>query len=401
MKSLLLVIMLIPTLLFSSTLVKNTDIVDDSTTHLSWQDSTYSSDANISWSDAQNYCSTLELGGYSDWRLPTVNELRSIVDYTRSDGSALNAVFENEPTYIYQNSYYRSYWTSTYRSDDPNNAVRTISFYQGAEGSVNRLTSVAYTRCVRGDYVFGNSSFTRDSTQEVVRDNIRKLIWQDDSSAASVTKTFNEAITYCSELSLAGINNWRVPDMFELTSLVDYTTQSPAINSAFTNVQTNSNYMTSVSNAVNADLAWGVSFYAGYDDATNAKTNARYVRCVADESSSSNNIKIQQGWQFLGTSIDLNTTIFDNSCVDYIWLYESGGWKLYISNSSQYSYPAGSIELNTIGTNRGFWVKGNGNCEVDTTLSDNSGQFTQSDLLGKTFYIIINGQDEMFSQIIP
>lgn len=38
-------------------------------------------DEKVIWATARDYCKTLEYAGYSDWRLPTIKELVSIVDY--------------------------------------------------------------------------------------------------------------------------------------------------------------------------------------------------------------------------------------------------------------------------------------------------------------------------------
>jgi hypothetical protein len=52
--------------------------VTDNVTGLMWQQASPLS--GYAWADAVAYCSTLTLAGHSDWRLPTLIELYSIVD---------------------------------------------------------------------------------------------------------------------------------------------------------------------------------------------------------------------------------------------------------------------------------------------------------------------------------
>ncbi len=48
--------------------------VTDTQTSLMW--AVKDNGIPISWTDASNYCKNLETGGYSDWRMPTINELK-------------------------------------------------------------------------------------------------------------------------------------------------------------------------------------------------------------------------------------------------------------------------------------------------------------------------------------
>ncbi len=52
--------------------------VTDEVTELVWQ--AVVSKNPLTWQEAVNYCDTLELAGHSDWRLPTIRELRSLSD---------------------------------------------------------------------------------------------------------------------------------------------------------------------------------------------------------------------------------------------------------------------------------------------------------------------------------
>lgn len=82
--------------------------VSDSATGLVWQKCTAVSGTTLgncntgtlltyTWSNAISYCSNLTLGGRDDWRLPNINELRSIVEYWGASPSINTIVFPNTP----------------------------------------------------------------------------------------------------------------------------------------------------------------------------------------------------------------------------------------------------------------------------------------------------------------
>ena len=68
-------------------------IVIDHATGRMWQD-TESSNRKMTYADAASYCESLSLGGYDDWKLPGLKDLKSIVDYSRSE-PALDPVWQN------------------------------------------------------------------------------------------------------------------------------------------------------------------------------------------------------------------------------------------------------------------------------------------------------------------
>ncbi len=125
------------------------------------------------------------------------------------------------------------------------------------------------------------ADFSR-SSDGVVADSATGLQWQDDSDAKTVTKKWTEAIAYCESLTLGGHNDWRLPNINELKSIVDASKVNPAIADSFENVDSD-NYWSSTTNKGSADYAWFVNFYDGgyvnYDDG-NYKDNIFHVRCV-------------------------------------------------------------------------------------------------------------------------
>lgn len=57
------------------------DVVRDETTALHWTRRDHDG-PGLSWHQAERHCATLALGGWSDWRLPEVGELRGLYDET-------------------------------------------------------------------------------------------------------------------------------------------------------------------------------------------------------------------------------------------------------------------------------------------------------------------------------
>lgn len=56
----------------------------DNKTGLTWSAESLQSGKELNHADAMKACKSLDLLGYTDWRAPTIEELLSIVDYTRN-----------------------------------------------------------------------------------------------------------------------------------------------------------------------------------------------------------------------------------------------------------------------------------------------------------------------------
>ena len=122
--------------LLKAEFLKNGDIVKDSVSKLEWQDNAVGS--TMAWEDAITHCEELSLGGHSDWRLPNINELKSIVDRSKDYPAIVNG-FENTSSY--------SYWSSTTYEDFKNDAW-IVYFGYGYVGNDNKDYN-RYVRCVR------------------------------------------------------------------------------------------------------------------------------------------------------------------------------------------------------------------------------------------------------------
>ncbi|MFO8073188.1 MAG: DUF1566 domain-containing protein [Polyangia bacterium] len=136
--------------------------------------------------------------------------------------------------------------------------------------------------------------FTRDTStsgQPTVHDDRTGLEWQgcarglsgDSCGAGEATgMTWQEALDYCEGLSWGGDSDWRLPNVDELSSLVDNRkTSSPFIDTAAFPATPSSWFWSSSSRAAGTSDAWVVYFYYGsvYND---DKAFNNCARCVRD-----------------------------------------------------------------------------------------------------------------------
>jgi hypothetical protein len=111
-------------------------VVTDLNTGLMWQRA--DDGAARAWAAAITYCDNLVLGGYSDWRLPSCQELVSIVDYGRHN-PAINPAFGSRSEY---------YWSGSTTAGYPDDAW-AVQFGYGYSHGYGKYNS-SYVRCVRG-----------------------------------------------------------------------------------------------------------------------------------------------------------------------------------------------------------------------------------------------------------
>lgn len=117
--------------------IKSGDIVTDTISGLEWQDD--SAGAATVWMDAISYCENLTLDG-TGWRLPNINELRSIIDRSKQDPAIVTG-FENVG---YSN------WSSTTVDGLPLNVhVWAVLFNDGIVVTGYKPGG-SLARCVRG-----------------------------------------------------------------------------------------------------------------------------------------------------------------------------------------------------------------------------------------------------------
>ena len=117
--------------------VKKQNIVFDKARVLLWQDNRAVIKVTKSWQEAQEYCTKLTVENHTQWRLPTEEELVSIVDYNKHTLAIM-------PAFKYIVS--QDYWSAT---SDNKNTKKAKSIYFGNGCPDTALKSeIKYVRCV-------------------------------------------------------------------------------------------------------------------------------------------------------------------------------------------------------------------------------------------------------------
>jgi hypothetical protein len=255
-------------------------VVRDNATGLIWEvktddSSIHDKDTMYNWDDAVLYCEDLSLGGFADWRIPTVIELSCLIAREKYDPSINSTYFPNTVS--------EDYWSST-ASASVLGYVWHVDFYDGSTSLIGKsYGGRSHVRAVRGGQcgLFNNFIDHGDGT---VSNTDTGLMWQ--KNTAPGTFNWQQALSYCESLTLAEYDDWRLPNVNELQSLVDYSRYNPSINTGFFPDTVSStdipspNYWSSTTNVYDNEYVWEVSFSTGGLDNSGYKSGHDYVRAV-------------------------------------------------------------------------------------------------------------------------
>lgn len=224
--------------------------ITDNVTGLVWQKSV---GAKVSFEESKVRVADFSLAGHSDWRIPSLKELYSLILFTgRVQGQVamipfIDTSYFDQPlgdTSSGERQIDAQTWSATeyvgktMRDDD---TVFGVNFIDGRikgypknhprTGQPNKM----YFRFVRGNPAYGKNNFF-DNGDGTITDLATGLMWQKSDSQEGMD--WKEALKHAENLDLAGHDDWRLPNSKELQSIVDYsrsvqTTQSAAIDPVF------------------------------------------------------------------------------------------------------------------------------------------------------------------------
>ncbi len=268
-----------------------------------WDNDYIANDGRVTWKHALDYVTKLNnenYQGYSDWRLPNINELESLINAEMTNPATwLNGQgFSNVQSYPYWSSstwavYFEFEWFVDMSNGEmsldgnsynyfANNYVWPVrsgqcgpldnsticlpksgevtSYYAADDGALQKGVAWPSPRFVEND----------DGT---VLDKLTGLMWTKDANLPGSTKTWPQALDYVAAMnSGSGAYNytdWRLPNRKEMRSLIDYAKHSPSLPQGhpFINVQWDNypsdRYWSATTYPYDTDYAWYVSIGGG------------------------------------------------------------------------------------------------------------------------------------------
>lgn len=229
----------------------NSDLsISDNVTGLMWAQDM---GEKISFDQAVLKAKESNLAGYSDWRIPSIKELYSLILFTgKVKGSVAISMFIDTKYFrqklgdliLGEREIDAQTWSSTQyvgktmHADESifglnfvDGRIKAYPKYNHATKQVNKM----YFRLVRGNTKYGINDFV-DNKDGSISDIATGLMWQ--KSDDGISRDWEEALKYCQYMKLASHTDWRLPNAKELQSIVDYsrspqTSKSPAINPVF------------------------------------------------------------------------------------------------------------------------------------------------------------------------
>lgn len=232
--------------------------VYDNVTGLTWTqtadltgDDVINSLDKLTYTQALSHTETMNAnnyGGYSDWRLPTIKELYSLIDFRGTDPSE-NSTDAGELTPFIETRHFgfdygdtdageriidAQFLTSTWYTSTVMNGQSAIFGVNFADGRIKGYPSTAsqFIYFVRGKSDYGLNSYT-DNQDGTITDGATGLMWsKNDNGEGLDWETALAWVQQKNAESHLGHSDWRLPNIKELQSIVDYERSPDATGSA-------------------------------------------------------------------------------------------------------------------------------------------------------------------------
>jgi hypothetical protein len=221
--------------------------ITDNITGLMWQ---RDPGAKMTWDEAVDGADSFELAEYDDWRLPTVKELYSLIEFSGIDPSGYEGTDTTGLVPFMDTDYFDfeygdtdagdriidSQWaTSTVYNATVMNGQECFFGVNFADGRIKCYPTSDkgyFTIYVRDNGEYGSNDFT-DNGDGTITDNAAGLMWSQDDSGAGLN--WEEVLAWVEAQNTAnylGYSDWRLPNTKELQSIVDYARSPDATDSA-------------------------------------------------------------------------------------------------------------------------------------------------------------------------
>lgn len=193
----------------------------DLNTGLMWQQVPINQ--NFTWQEAVDHCESLELAGYDDWRIPSLKELFSISNFGLSWPYLDTDLFELASGQITKDE---QYWSSNFYVGTTEVGGTESAFgVNHVTGHIKAYSATAtgavggkYVRAVRG-VSYGANDFINNG-DGTISDNATDLMWMQNDNEEGID--WEDALAYAESSEFAGYSDWRLPNVKELQSIVDY-----------------------------------------------------------------------------------------------------------------------------------------------------------------------------------
>ena len=276
--------------------------VTDNVTGLMWQkspdlngDSIINYDDKLTYNEALEKADSFNLAGYTDWRLPKIKELYSLINFSGIDPSGWNGTDISLLTPFIDTNYFdfgygdvnageriidaqlvtSTLYTGTTMINNPtmfgvNFADGRIKGYPYEQVSPQAGTKNFYVLYVRGNPNYGINNFVNNN-DGTITDEAAGLMWQQDDSKKGMI--WEEALNWVQQKNsenYLGNNDWRLPNVKELQSIVDYSRSLQATNSAAIDTLFNCSTITDEGGNVNYPFYWSSTTHANMVNGSNA-----------------------------------------------------------------------------------------------------------------------------------